>query len=92
MADSGEDTPGDCAARAARRVPAGVDGRVGGAGARRRLKGDDYEHRLAWRIDDGVVVKPFYRSEDLVGLDRLIDAEPGDAAVRARRRRSLSSR
>jgi methylmalonyl-CoA mutase len=29
------------------------------------LKGGDYEKRLFWRTEEGIVVRPFYRAEDL---------------------------
>jgi methylmalonyl-CoA mutase len=35
------------------------------------LKGADYQRKLMWRTDEGVHVKPYYRSEDLEGLDYL---------------------
>lgn len=45
---------------------------------RKDLKGADYEKRLVWRTDEGVAVKPFYRAEDLAGLEALADAVPGE--------------
>ncbi len=51
------------------------------------LKGADYDARLVWRTEEGVTVRPFYRREDLVGLEvqtgALPDAPPfvrGDLA------------
>jgi methylmalonyl-CoA mutase len=41
------------------------------------LKGADYEKKLVWRSEDGISVKPFYRSEDLEGLANL-DSLPGE--------------
>ena len=41
------------------------------------LKGADYDKRLLWKGDDGITVKPFYRSEDLAGLANL-DSLPGE--------------
>ena len=35
------------------------------------LKGSDYEKKLVWKTDEGIAVRPYYRSED---------AEPGDLA------------
>ncbi len=35
------------------------------------LKGADYGKRLIWKTDEGFSVKPYYRSEDLAGLDNL---------------------
>jgi methylmalonyl-CoA mutase len=33
------------------------------------LKGADYEKRLVWHTDEGLKIKPYYRQEDLAGLD-----------------------
>lgn len=44
---------------------------------RRDLKGADYEKRLIWRSEEGIAVKPFYRSEDIRELPNL-DALPGE--------------
>jgi methylmalonyl-CoA mutase len=35
------------------------------------LKGADYEKKLVWNTKEGIRVKPYYRSEDLEGLDYL---------------------
>jgi methylmalonyl-CoA mutase len=35
------------------------------------LKGADYEKKLIWKSDEGFNVKPYYRSEDLAGLEYL---------------------
>jgi methylmalonyl-CoA mutase len=35
------------------------------------LKGGDYEKKLIWKTDEGISVKPYYRSEDLDGLEYL---------------------
>jgi methylmalonyl-CoA mutase len=32
------------------------------------LKGADYEKKLVWRSDEGLAVRPYYRSEDLADL------------------------
>ncbi len=40
------------------------------------LKGADFNKKLVWQTDEGIAVKPFYRSEDLAGLEYL-DASPG---------------
>lgn len=42
------------------------------------LKGADYEKRLIWRTEEGFNVKPYYRAEDLAGLEYLksIPGEP----------------
>lgn len=44
---------------------------------RQDLKGADYHARLVWHTAEGIPVKPFYRSEDLSGLDAQLDAVPG---------------
>lgn len=41
------------------------------------LKGADYVRRLVWQSDEGLAVKPYYRAEDIVGLDYLV-AGPGE--------------
>ena len=40
------------------------------------LKGADYEKKLVWRTIEGFKVKPYYRAEDLEGLEYL-DSNPG---------------
>jgi methylmalonyl-CoA mutase len=35
------------------------------------LKGDDYEKKLIWKTDEGFNVRPYYRAEDLDGLNSL---------------------
>src|SRR3974377_1925809 len=44
---------------------------------RKDLKGTDYDRRLVWHTRTGVAVKPYYRSEDLNGLDYLLATVPG---------------
>jgi methylmalonyl-CoA mutase len=41
------------------------------------LKGADYTKKLVWQTDEGLAVKPYYRAEDIAGLDYL-DAAPGE--------------
>jgi methylmalonyl-CoA mutase len=41
------------------------------------LKGADYEKKLIWKTDEGINVKPYYRSEDLEGLEYL-SSLPGE--------------
>ena len=41
------------------------------------LKGADYEKKLVWRSDEGVAVRPYYRSENLAGLDAQTASVPG---------------
>jgi methylmalonyl-CoA mutase len=40
------------------------------------LKGKDYEKALVWRTNEGIAVKPYYRAENLLGLEFLNNA-PG---------------
>ncbi len=40
------------------------------------LKGADYAKKLVWQTDEGLAVKPYYRAEDIAGLEYL-DAAPG---------------
>lgn len=42
------------------------------------LKGADYEKRLVWRTEEGIAVRPYYRREQLDGLEAQIEAAPGD--------------
>ena len=72
MADPGEDTP-EIPPLLLRDAFPPVPTAEWHALARADVRGADYERRLAWRVDEGVVVKPFYRSEDLIGLEHLID-------------------
>jgi methylmalonyl-CoA mutase len=44
---------------------------------RKDLKGADYAKKLIWQSEDGLAVKPYYRAEDIAGLEYL-DAAPGD--------------
>lgn len=41
------------------------------------LKGADYEKKLVWRTLEGFKVKPYYRAEDLEGLEYL-ESNPGE--------------
>jgi len=43
---------------------------------RKDLKGADYAKKLIWRTEEGLAVKPYYRAEDLAGLEYL-NAAPG---------------
>jgi methylmalonyl-CoA mutase len=47
----------------------------------RDLKGVDPEKRLTWRTDEGMAVRPFYRSEDLKNL-AWVDVVPGEFPYR----------
>ncbi len=41
------------------------------------LKGADYRRKLVWQTEEGFAVKPYYRAEDIRGLEYL-DTAPGD--------------
>ncbi len=41
------------------------------------LKGADYAKKLVWQTEDGLAVKPYYRAEDIAGLEYL-NAAPGN--------------
>jgi methylmalonyl-CoA mutase len=43
---------------------------------RRDLKGADYAKKLIWQTAEGLAVKPYYRAEDIAGLE-YTDAAPG---------------
>jgi len=43
---------------------------------RRDLKGADYANKLIWQTAEGLAVKPYYRAEDIVGLE-YTNAVPG---------------
>ncbi|MBN1570487.1 MAG: hypothetical protein JXA73_21770 [Acidobacteria bacterium] len=60
------------------------------------LKGADYDKRLVWRTEEGLAVRPYYRQENLAGLESQLcmrrnsrgweivaDAEPKKDAIRA---------
>ena len=60
------------------------------------LKGADYDKKLVWRTEEGLAVRPYYRKEDLVGLEdqlsvrrtrcgweSVADGRPGADAIRA---------
>jgi methylmalonyl-CoA mutase len=47
------------------------------AAIQKDLKGADYEKRLVWRSDEGVAVRPYYRSESLAGLEAQTASLPG---------------
>ncbi len=40
------------------------------------LKGADYEKKLVWKTDEGIAVRPYYRSEALKALGDLTDLAP----------------
>jgi len=35
------------------------------------LKGADYEKKLIWKTDEGINIRPYYRAEDLEGIEHL---------------------
>lgn len=41
------------------------------------LKGADYEKKLVWRTDEGIAVRPYYRRENLAGLEAQLQTAPG---------------
>lgn len=43
---------------------------------RKDLKGADYAAKLIWQTEEGLAVKPYYRAEDVAGLE-FPDARPG---------------
>ena len=47
------------------------------AAIQKDLKGADYEKKLVWRSDEGVAVRPYYRSDALAGLEAQTAAAPG---------------
>ena len=42
------------------------------------LKGADYEKKLLWKTAEGLIVKPYYRAEDLDAIKNLTDTLPGE--------------
>lgn len=44
------------------------------AAIRKDLKGADYDTRLLWHTDEGITVRPYYRRDDLDGLEHLAEA------------------
>jgi methylmalonyl-CoA mutase len=46
------------------------------AAIQKDLKGADYEKRLVWRTEEGLAVRPYYRSGDLVGLEGQTQSRP----------------
>jgi methylmalonyl-CoA mutase len=44
---------------------------------RKDLKGADYAKKLIWQTGEGLVLKPYYRAEDIAGLEYM-DAAPGE--------------
>jgi len=46
---------------------------------RENVKGADYASKMIWHPEEGLAVKPYYRAEDLAGLN-FLDTAPGDFA------------
>src|ERR1035437_544800 len=44
---------------------------------RKDLKGADYAKKLIWQTDEGLAVKPYYRAEDIAGME-YVGLAPGD--------------
>jgi len=42
------------------------------------LKGADYDKKLVWRTDEGLAVRPYYRAENLAGLEAQTETAPGE--------------
>ena len=42
------------------------------------LKGADYDKKLVWRTEEGLKIKPYYRGEDLAGLEGQTGAAPNE--------------
>jgi len=40
------------------------------------LKGGDYEKKLVWRTEEGIPVRPYYRRENLAGLEGQLESGP----------------
>lgn len=40
------------------------------------LKGAEYDNTLVWRTDEGIAVRPYYRREDLTGLEAQTESVP----------------
>jgi methylmalonyl-CoA mutase len=47
------------------------------AAIQKDLKGADYEKKLVWRSDEGLAVRPYYRSENLADLGAQTASVPG---------------
>jgi methylmalonyl-CoA mutase len=48
------------------------------AAIRKDLKGADYEKKLVWHTDEGIAVRPYYRSDALAGLEGRAGSAPGN--------------
>src|SRR5690349_5080665 len=47
------------------------------AAIRKDLKGADYKKKLLWRTEEGLQLRPYYRREDLAGLESQAQSLPG---------------
>ncbi len=86
-----EKAPGSEALKLAQEFPP-VPTSAWEAAIQKDLKGADYEKKLVWRTEEGLAVRPYYRSEDAARLPRqrvtgrweiAQDARPGPDAIRA---------
>jgi methylmalonyl-CoA mutase len=48
------------------------------AAIHRDLKGADYGKKLVWRTEEGIAVRPYYRREDLAGLEAQTGSVPAE--------------
>ncbi|MGD0474743.1 MAG: methylmalonyl-CoA mutase family protein [Candidatus Velthaea sp.] len=42
------------------------------------LHGGDYEKKLLWKSDENIVIRPYYREDDLRGLEGHLNSAPGE--------------
>ena len=47
------------------------------AAIQKDLKGADYDKKLVWHTDEGIAVRPYYRKENLAGLEAQTQSLPG---------------
>ena len=59
------------------------------AAIRKDLKGADFEKKLVWRTDEGIAVRPYYRSESFGRTGRPDRVYSGQLSLRAREWRSV---
>lgn len=52
---------------------------------RKDLKGADYARKLMWQTEEGLAVKPYYRKEDIAGLDSLRQSRACSSIAAGRR-------
>jgi len=73
----GEQAPGTEALNLAAEFPP-VSTEAWEAAIAKDLKGADYAKKLIWKLDDGIGVRPYYRREDLAGLEAQTGVAPGE--------------